>query len=432
MATAEIPTQATNQARATLPQHGHSQAEVSHMLSDIAEEDVHNWEAKLMAGGTYPAGEDVMEVAKDAYLRFFSTNPLYTSIFKSLEQMEREIIEMTAALHHGPQATGSVTSGGSESILMGVKIARDRARDLHPEITAPEMIIPFSAHPAFTKAAHYFGLTKVEAPLRDDLLLDVPAYKRLITGNTVLMIGSAPGMTLGMVDPIEELAPIAFERNINFHVDSCIGGYFLPFVEKLGYPIPKFDFRVPGVTTISADLHKFGYTAKGASTILSRDPDIFKYQVFKFGAPHRPDDWYVTPSMTGTRPGGAIAAAWAVLQYLGEDGYLRLVGQAMTYMQRFKAGINAIPGLQVMGDPAMTVFGYTSTDPDLDLFAIADGLEAAGWIVFRDEYPARAIRFMQSPGHEPYIDRYLDDLRDIAEKVRRGDITSEGGKARYS
>ena len=402
------------------------------MLEEAAREDVRNWEARLMAGGTYPAGEDVLEVAKEAYLAFFSTNPLYTSIFKSLVQMERDIIEMTAALHHGPQATGSVTSGGSESILMGIKIARDRARDLHPEIREPEMIVPFSAHPAFTKGAHYFGLRVVQAPLRDDLILDVPAYRRLITDNTVLMVGSAPGLTLGMIDPITELAPLALEREINFHVDSCIGGYFLPFVEKLGHPIPIFDFRVPGVTTISADLHKFGYTAKGASTILSRDPDIFKYQVFRFGAPHRPDAWYVTPSMTGTRPGGAIAAAWAVLQYLGEDGYLRLVGQAMRYMERFKAGINAIPGLQVLGNPAMTVFGYASTDAALDIFAIAKGLEARGWLVFPDEYPRPAIRFMQSPGHEPYIDRYLADLREVAELVRSGQIVSEGGKARYS
>ena len=190
-------------ARATLPEHGHSRSEITAMLRDAAREDVTDWEARLMAGGTYPAGEDVVEVAKEAYMAFFSTNPLYTSIFKSLVQMERDIVEMATGILHGPNATGSVTSGGSESILMGVKIARDRARDLHPEITAPEMIIPFSAHPAFTKAAHYFGLKKVEAPLRDDLLLDVPAYKRLISDNTVLMIGSAPGMTLGMVDPIE-------------------------------------------------------------------------------------------------------------------------------------------------------------------------------------------------------------------------------------
>jgi glutamate/tyrosine decarboxylase-like PLP-dependent enzyme len=418
--------------RATLPQHGHSRAEVTHMLADVAEDDVRNWEAKLMAGGTYPAGDDVMEVAKEAYLAFFSTNPLYTSVFRSLTQMERDIVEMTASLHHGEQATGSVTSGGTESILMGVKIARDRARALHPEITAPEMIVPFSAHPAFTKGAHYFGLKVVEAPLRSDLVLDVDAYKRLIGPNTVLMIGSAPGFTLGQVDPIGELAPIALERNINFHVDSCIGGFFLPFAEKLGYPIPIFDFRVPGVTTISADLHKFGYTAKGASVILSRDPDIFEYQVFRFGNPPRPPDWYVTPSMTGTRPGGAIAAAWAVLQYLGEDGYLRLVGSAMRYIQRFHEGIEAIPGLQIMGKPAMTVFGYSSVDPELDIFAIADGLEARGWLVSRDEYPANAIRFMQSPGHEPYVDAYLKDLREVAEKVRRGEIVSKGGRAQYS
>ena len=193
-----------------------------------------------------------------------------------------------------------------------------------------------------------------------------------------------------------------------------------------------FDFRVPGVTTISADLHKFGYTAKGASTILSRDPEIFKYQVFRFGKPPRPADWYVTPSMTGTRPGGAIAAAWAVLEYLGEDGYLRLVGQAMRYIQRFFEGIEAIPGLKVMGRPAMTVFGYTSVDPALDIFAIADGLESRGWLVSRDEYPANAIRFMQSPGHEPYIDAYLKDLREVAELVRRGEIVSKGGRAQYS
>jgi len=419
-------------ARANLPRHGHSRAEVSHMLADVAEDDVRNWEAKLMAGGTYPAGDDVMEVAKEAYLAFFSTNPLYTSVFKSLVQMEREIIEMTAGLHHGTTATGSVTSGGTESILMGVKIARDRARALHPEITKPEMIVPFSAHPAFTKGAQYFDLKVVEAPLRPDLNLDVDAYKALITDNTVLMVGSAPSFTLGQVDPIGELAPLALERNINFHVDSCIGGFFLPFVEKLGYDLPVFDFRIPGVTTISADLHKFGYTAKGASTILSRDPDIFSYQVFKFGKPPRPSDWYVTPSMTGTRPGGAIAAAWAVLQYLGEDGYLRLVGNAMRYIRRFFDGIEAIPGLKVMGKPAMTVFGYTSVDPQLDIFAIADGLEARNWLVSLDEFPANAIRFMQSPGHEPYIDAYLKDLREVADLVRRGDITSKGGRAQYS
>lgn len=417
--------------RTSLPEHGASHEDVTRMLEEVAIDDVRDWESRLMAGGTYPAGDDVIAVAKAAYLRFFSTNTLYAStVFKSLAKMEREVIAMTADLFHGPEATGSITSGGSESILMGIKSARDRARELHPHITQPEMVVPLSAHPAFWKGAHYFGLKLARAPLRDDLELDVDAYRDLITPNTVLLVASAPSLTLGMVDPIEQIAPIALERDINFHVDACVGGFFLPFAEQLGRPIARFDFRVPGVTTISADLHKFGYTAKGASTIISRDEDIFRHQVFRFGAPERPADWYTTPSMTGTRPGGAVAAAWAVLNYLGADGYRRLVGDSLDYMARFLAGINAIEGLEVMGDPAMTVFGYTSQT--LDIFAIARGLEERGWLVFPDEWPARAIRFMQSPGHAPYVDRYLADLREVAELVRSGQLVSEGGRALYT
>ena len=419
--------------RTTFPEHGASRADISRMLEDVTADDVRDWESKLMAGGTYPAGDDVKEVAKEAYLAFFSTNTLYGStVFLSLQHMEREVISMTADLFHGPEATGSITSGGSESILMGIKSARDRARELHPEITEPEMVVPLSAHPAFWKGAHYFGLKLMRAPLRDDLELDVEAYKALITPNTILLVGSAPGLTLGIVDPIEEIAPLALERDISFHVDSCVGGYFLPFAEMLGRPIPRFDFRVPGVTTISADLHKFGYTAKGASAIMSRDADIFRHQIFSYGAPERPADWYVTPSATGTRPGGAVAAAWAVLNYLGVDGYKRLVGEALDYMARFRAGINAIDGLRVMGDPVMTVFGYTSDSDDLDIFAIARGLQDRGWLVFPDEWPAKAIRFMQSPGHAPFVDAYLRDLREVSELVRSGSVTDDGQRALYT
>jgi glutamate/tyrosine decarboxylase-like PLP-dependent enzyme len=388
------------------------------------------WLERLAAGTNYAAGDDVVEVAKEAYLRFFSTNGLLPSTFPSLARFEREVIDYTAGLLHGPDATGSITSGGSESILMGVKSARDRARAVHPEITKPRMVVPESAHPAFWKAAHYFGLELVRVPLGPDLQIDLDAYRAAIDDDTVLLVASAPSLTLGMVDSIEELAPLAAERDINFHVDSCVGGFFLPFAEKLGYPVPTFDFRVPGVTTISADLHKFGYTAKGASMIMSRDPEIFRHQVFQFGGPQRPEDWYVTPSMTGTRPGGAIAAAWAVMTYLGEEGYLRIVGATMAYLRRWWDGIEAIDGLQVMGKPAMSVFGYTSRA--LDVFAIADGLEARGWLVFRDSHPVRSIRFMQSAGHEPFVDSYLADLREVVELVRSGRLISEGGQAAYT
>jgi glutamate/tyrosine decarboxylase-like PLP-dependent enzyme len=385
---------------------------------------------RLAAGTVYDVGEDVLEVAKEAYLRFFSTNALYVGTFPSIARFETEIIDRAAGLLHGPNAAGSVTSGGSESILMAVKSARDRARVLHPGITEPEMVVPVSAHPAFWKGAHYFGLKPVKTPLTDDHLLDLDAYLAAVTDRTVLMVGSAPSLTLGMVDPIPQMAAVATERDINFHVDSCVGGYFLPFAERLGERFPTFDFRVPGVTTISADLHKFGYAAKGASTLLSRGPDIFRHQEFRFGAPERTDEWYVTPSMTGTRPGAAVAAAWAVMTYLGEDGYLRVVRESLEHIRAFQAGIDAIDGLRVLGEPAMTVFAYTSEA--FDLFAVADGLTDRGWLVSRDTWPMKTIRFMQSLGHAPYFASYLTDLAEVTELVRRGDLVSQGGRANYT
>lgn len=415
--------------RVRLPEAGTDPDELRRRMEEAAADDV-DWLRRMAVGTNYPAGEDVLEIAKEAYLRFFSTNGLLPDLFPSLARFEREVIDYAAALFHGPDAVGSITSGGSESILMGVKSARDRARRLHPEITAPEMVVPESAHPAFTKGAHYFGLGLVKVPLGPDHQIDQPVYRAAIGPNTVLLVASAPSLTLGMVDPIEQLAPLAAERNIGFHVDACVGGFFLPFAEKLGYPVPPFDFRVPGVTTISADLHKFGYTAKGASLIMSRNHEVYENQPFRFGGPERPDDWYVTPSMTGTRPGGSIAAAWAVMTYLGERGYLDRVDRTMKYLRRWWDGIEAIDGLEVMGEPAMSVFAVTSRT--LDVYAIGKGMEGRGWIVFADSHPVPALRYMQSPGHEPYVDKYLADLREVAELVRSGELTSEGGRARYT
>jgi sphinganine-1-phosphate aldolase len=421
--------ESTPDARARLPADGTPIGDLRRLMDQAAAGDA-DWLGGMAAGTNYPAGDDVLEVAKDAYLRFFSTNGLLPSTFPSLARFERDVIDYAAGLFHGPNAVGSITSGGSESILMGVKSARDRARRLHPEISSPDMIVPVSAHPAFTKAADYFGLTPVVVPLGPDHQIDVEAYRSAVGPNTVLLVASAPSLTLGMVDPVEELAPIAAERNIGFHVDACVGGFFLPFAEKLGQPVPHFDFRVPGVTTISADLHKFGYAAKGASLIMSRDRDVFEHQPFRFGGGSRPDDWYVTPSMTGTRPGGAIAAAWAVMTYLGEAGYLDRTRQTLDYLHRWWAAIESIDGLEVMGTPAMSVFAIASKT--LDMFAIGKGMEARGWLVYADSEPVPALRFMQSPGHEPYVDRYVADLREVAEEVRSGALTTSEGRANYT
>ena len=412
-----------------LDRKGVAADELRETMREMARGD-RQWKERLASGVSYPAGDDVLEVAQQAYIDFFSVNALYPSIFPSTARFEREVIEMTAGLLHGESAVGAISSGGTESNLLGVKSARDRARALRPEVTEPEIVAPESAHPSFQKAADYFGLRLVSTPLTSEGLVDVPAYHAAVTDNTVLMVGSAPSTMLGMVDPIPEMAAPAAERGIGFHVDACVGGYFLPFTEKLGYEVTPWDFRVPGVTTISADLHKFGYTAKGASAIVSRDADIFQCQVFDYGPPKRPQGYYVTPTIAGSRPGGAIAAAWAVMMYLGEEGYMRLVDGTMRYMRRFQERIDAIEGLVVLGKPDMSLFAYTSTT--MDIYAIAAGLEERCWMVSKDTVPFKAIRFMQSPGHEPYVDAYLSDLEDVVELVAAGKITASGPEANYT
>ena len=417
-------------SRAKLAKAGVPARELRETMQAKAGADL-KWKQRLANGVSYPASDDVLQVAQEAYLAFLSANALYPGIFPSMAEYEREVIDMTAGLLNGEQAVGNITSGGSESILLAVKSARDRARVMRPEVSSPNMVVPESAHPAFWKAAHYFGLKIVVIPMTKDGLVDLPAYLGAVGDDTVLMVGSAPSTLLGMIDPIPEMAALAAEQDISFHTDACVGGYFLPFLEKLGSnSVPPWDFRVPGVTTISLDLHKFGYTAKGASVVISRDPDIYSHQIFEFGPPQRPKDWYVTPTMAGTRPGGAIAAAWAVMKYLGEDGYLRLVDGTMHYMKRFQAGINAIESLTVLGEPVMSVFAYSSEV--FDIHAVAAGMEDRGWLVSKETYPLNAIQFMQSPGHEPYVDEYLRDLAAVVALVADGRMTARGAKASYT
>lgn len=384
----------------------------------------------MASGVNYYPSDDVVDVAREAFMKFFSTNALYRGYFPGIANFEDEIIDFAADLFHGPSAVGSITSGGSESILMAVKSARDRASTERPRVERPEMIVPASAHPAFWKAAHYFGLRPRKVSLDSEHQIDLAEYENSITENTILMVGSAPSLTLGMVDPIPEMAGWAAQRDISFHVDACVGGWFLPFAEDEGAEFPTFDFRTPGVTSISADLHKFGYGAKGASVVMSRDPEIFQYQGFSFGAPERNPDWYVTPSMTGTRPGGAIAAAWAVLRYLGRDGYRKAARDSLAFIQRLQRGIEDIDGLRVMGSPDMTLFAFTS---DIhDVFAIAEGMTGRGWLVSRDTWPVPCIRFMQSLGHAPAVEPYLADLREVVELVAQGSIESSSSRADYT
>lgn len=385
-----------------------------------------DWRGGKTFGYIYNAGDEVNELLEEVNRRFLHTNALSLTAFPSLRRMEAEVVAMAADLLHAPEPAGTVTSGGTESILMAVKSAREHARAERPEIREPNMILPLSAHPAFEKAAHYLGVRAVRTPVRSDLRADVDAMRAAIDDQTILLVGSAPGFPHGVIDPIAEIGALAAERGLLCHVDACLGGYMLPFAAAAGYPIPPFDFRVDGVTSMSADLHKYGYAAKGASTVLYRSTALRKRQFFVYV------DWpggiYASPSAAGARGGAPVAAAWAVLRFLGKDGFTRLADTAMKTTRRITDGIRAIDGLEVMGEPDMSVFAFRSDA--LDVYALADAMEARGWVLDRLQKPS-ALHMMLSPKHAEVADTFLADLRACADAVRDQPPPSTGMAAVY-
>ena len=405
-----------------LAKEGVPREELFARMRDMKAEDA-DWRGGRTWSLIYPAGEDVDEVLREANELYVFENALNPFKFPSLRRMEAEVVQMTAGLLNADERSGgSMTSGGTESILMAVKSARDRARE-ERGVTRPEMIAPRSAHPAFAKAAHYFCVELKQAPLRDDLRADVDAVADLITDGTVLVVGSAPNYPHGVIDPIPELAALAAERGISFHTDACLGGFLLPFLERLGHPVPPFDFRVPGVTTMSADVHKYGYCTKGASVVVHREQAHLRHQMFLYD--RWPGGMYGSMAMAGARPAAPIAAAWAIMSYLGEEGYLRLARVIMDTTARIRAGIEAVPGLHLWGDPDMSVLAFGSED--VDIMAVGDGMDDRGWHLDRQAGPP-ALHLMVTPNHARVADLFLSDLRESV----AGAGESRGVEARYS
>jgi sphinganine-1-phosphate aldolase len=396
-----------------LPKKGIPWAQLDGMLDDARAHDV-DWRNGRIGVYIHYAGDDVLEVAKKAYLKYFSENALGPKAFPSLARFEAEVVGMTLnLLGGGPGAAGAMTTGGTESIFLAVKTARDWARKHRPEARNPEIVAPYSAHPAFNKAADFMGLRVKRVPITKDFLADPAAMEAALTRDTVMMVGSAPAFPHGAVDPIPELGQVAKRTGVWLHVDACVGGYFAPFARKLGVKMPDFDFSVPGVRSISADLHKYGYTAKGASTVLYRDRESFSFQAYEF------DEWprgkYATQSLVGTRAGGAIAAAWAVMNYLGEDGYLRITERVLKTRRAIEDGVRKL-GFEVFGNPQLGILTYGSAREDI--YAVADRLGEKGWFVGRLAEP-RGIHLMLNLTHEPVVDQYLADLAKARDEAGR-------------
>ena len=411
-------------SKPTLPKKGTSTEEVLQKLQAHRGEDV-DWKSGRTFSLVYYAGEQVMQLLHDAYSMFMAENGLSPMAFPSLRDMENEVVAMTAnMLHGGDTAAGSMTSGGTESIFMAMKTARQWARKHRPEIAKPKIVAPVTAHPAFIKSAHYLDMQIEFTPLRDDWRADPEAMKAAIDENTVILVGSAICYPYGVVDPIEEIAALAKEQGILMHVDACLGGFMLPFVSKLGYEVPIWDFRARGVTSISADVHKYGYAAKGASTVTYHDAELRKLQFYAY--PDWPGGIYVTPTMAGARPGGAVAAAWAVMHHLGEEGYVKLAKVAMDATNRIRVGIESIDGLRVMGNPQMTVLAFDSSE--VDMFTVGSKMDARGWHLDRNQFPS-ALHIMVTPAHAEVADQLIDDLRLAVEEARKEPAGAAEGMA---
>lgn len=406
-----------------LPKTGVPRRQVMDQMRERKQRDA-DWRGGRTWSLVYPAGEEVDAMLKQANDLYLYENALNPFRFPSLREMEIDVVEMTAGLlHAGDDAGGAMTSGGTESILLAVLSARERAK-AERGVDRPNMVVPFSAHPAFAKAAKVLGLELRQVPLDADHRASVSEAEARIDDQTALVVGSAPNYPFGTVDPIPELSALAAARSISFHTDACLGGFLLPFYERLAEPVPPFDFRVPGVTTLSADVHKYGYCTKGASVILHRDAEhLKKYQLFFF------DQWpggiYASFAMAGARPAAPIAAAWAILNHLGEDGYVAQATRIRDTTQQLRAGIEAIPGLRVWGEPVMSVFSFGSDTHDI--MAVGDVMDEKGWHLDRQHGPD-ALHLMISPEHDRVADEFLADLRKAVETHGK----SQGKQARYS
>lgn len=363
----------------------------------------------------YHAGDDVVAVAEEAYRRYATENALNTDAFPSLQRIQHDVVAIVRDwLEAGPEAAGFLTTGGTESLLMAVKAARERGRK-ERGVERPNVVLPTSAHAAFEKGCYYFGLESRRIPVRVDWRADVDAMADAIDDHTVLVVGSAPQYPQGVVDPISDIAALAAARDINCHVDACMGGVTLTYLARLGHRLPAWNFSVPGVTSISVDLHKYGYTAKGASVIIHRTKQLRSYQTFVT------DNWlggvYGSSAVLGTKSGGPWAAAWAVLHHLGDEGYLRLTAAARRACEQLADAVRAMPELTLRAEPDATLLAFGAADPaSLDVFAVADALWRRGWYVDR-QGPPPSLHCTVNAVHDGLIPTFVADLRACLDEV---------------
>jgi len=410
-----------------LPQSGLSHEKVLNDIKSMSDTESAKWKAGKVSACVFHGGEEHIALHSDIYALHSENNPLHADLFPSAGKFESEIVSMVAYMlgkgteAHNEEVCGTVSTGGTESILMAMKTYRDRAEE-ESGITEPEMILPVSAHPAFDKAAKYFKIKQVKLPLNNDMTADIDTLKKSINKNTVVIIGSAPAFPHGMIDPIKEMSDIALQHHIGFHVDACVGGFVLPFAEKAGYDVPVVDFRCQGVTSMSVDTHKYGYAAKGSSVLLYRTPELRQYQYFTY------TDWpgglYSSPTMSGSRPGALSAACWATLITIGEQGYMEAVKAIFESARYIKAEVAKMEDISIISNPHWVIAFESNT---LNIYEVLDQMAKRGWKLNGLQKPAGfhiALTYAQT--REGVKEQFVNDLKASVAEVKAHPGQTEG------
>ena len=390
------------------------------ILAEMEELQAHEgmrWQSGFVSGAVYQGDPGHVAFLNRVYAINAQSNPLHFDLWPSTVKYEAEIVSMTAHMlgadHTDDPVVGTVTSGGTESILLAMRTYRDWAR-ITRGVKHPELVAPTTAHAAFDKAAQSFGIKLRRVPVGTDYRVNIDAVAAAINRNTIALVGSAPSFPHGAIDPIAELAALANSRGIGLHVDACLGGFILPWAERLGYTVPAFDFRLKGVTSMSADTHKYGYAAKGTSVILYRGQELRRLQYYAVA------DWpgglYFSPTLAGSRPGGLSAACWAALVNMGEEGYLQSTAAILATAQLIRRWIEQTPDLDVLGDP---LFVIAFASPTLNIYQVLEYMTQRGWSLNGLHHPP-AIHLCVTLRHtQPGVaQHFMDDLRAAVEHTR--------------
>ncbi|MCU0846916.1 MAG: aminotransferase class V-fold PLP-dependent enzyme [Spirochaetes bacterium] len=421
-----------------LPVNGMKRRDILDFMKKLKNLEESRWKKGFVSGAVYHGDRGHIDFLNEAYSINSQSNPLHSDIWPSAIKYEAEIVSMTGKMLGGVTAAdssgpgkicGTVTSGGTESILLAMKTYRDRARK-EKGIRRPEIVIPVTAHAAFDKAGQYFNIKIKRVPIDSSCRADIREAAKAISSNTVALVGSAPSFPHGAIDPIPELSETARKKGIGFHVDACLGGFILPWAERLGYDVPPFDFRLPGVTSISADTHKYGYAAKGTSVVLYRGEELRHYQFYK--TTDWPGGLYFSPTFAGSRPGALSAACWAAMVSLGEDGYLKAAGRILKTADQIKKGIAGIPGLRILGNP---LWNIAFASDELDIYRVLDFMTGLGWSLNGLHRPSCVHICVTLRHAEPGVAaRFIRDLRSAVAHVKkhpseRGDMAPVYGMA---